>query len=505
MKRLTANNVTSIYEKLVNNAIRSFAKHKTEATYKYIKAAAKWAYGFNFIFFDGRLERIIHSLSDEVIFKKVLKQELDERFVLIDTCSEDNRGLHQQYLRAFEHVGATYLFITLRNDISPLKRTIEEISSYNKGSFWHYEGKEINPYKKAQILSDVIYKFSPKRLFLHLMPSDIISLMAVDSIVGATKYNINLTDHAFWLGASFVDYNIEFRGCGRTISLEKRGFQESQLINLPFYPIIQKNNIKDDLPQRKSEDIIVFTGGTPYKMMGKDSFFFKVLIEEILSLSPNVKVWVAGFDKGDELLDNIVRNMKNGDRVFNIGVRRDINHVFEQCDIYLGTYPVGGGLMTQYAAINGKPILSYADSTTPIVFNIESIVNQCSVAMKNFVSIDDFMDYARKLIFDTKYREQEGHNNMSAIMSKDKFNDYFDNAILKKKTLVTWKDEVVDYDIILKWFLDIENENLHSNFVELISVLRASALKTLWKYYAIVLPLFWKSAKKYSFDLRKLK
>ena len=41
MKRLTANNVTSIYEKLVNNAIRYFAKHKPEDKYKYIKTEEK--------------------------------------------------------------------------------------------------------------------------------------------------------------------------------------------------------------------------------------------------------------------------------------------------------------------------------------------------------------------------------------------------------------------------------------------------------------------------------
>ena len=36
-----------------------------------------------------------------------------------------------------------------------------------------------------------------------------------------------------------------------------------------------------------------------------------------------------------------------------------IDAVFENCDIYLGTYPICGGLMSQYAAMHAKPILAY--------------------------------------------------------------------------------------------------------------------------------------------------
>ena len=503
MKKFTAQDVESIYEQMVVKATKSFKKKRFFIAYRYIKAAAKWAYGFNFIFCDRRLENMIHSMGAEMIRKKCVNNNNEERFVLLDTCSEDNRGLHQQYLRAFEKLGISYLFITLRKDIAPLKRTIEEISSYSKGMAWHYDAAEGNPYKKADIISDVIYNYSPNRIFLHLMPSDIVSLMAIDAIAGPKKYNINLTDHAFWLGASFVDYNIEFRGCGRTISLEKRGFNGSQLINLPFYPIIQKNNINDLLPARENGDVIVFTGGAPYKMVGNDNYFFKIIIDGILSISHSVKVWVAGFNVGDKLLENILEGMKNRDRIINIGVRKDINNVFEHCDVYLGTYPMGGGLMSQYAAINGKPILSFSDSNTPVVFNVDSIVNQCSEAMHSFFNIDEFLNYARQLVFDKDFRELEGNHNKTAIMSEDKFNKSFQSALLDNTPIVTWKDEVIDYDKIIKSYLDFDNEGSHNNVVEIISVLKFSSLILLWKYLPIVIPVFWRLAKKYSFNLKQ--
>lgn len=504
MNEFSAKDIVKIYEKLVRKASASYAKNQVNITYKFIKASAKWAYGFNFIFSDIRLEKLIHSLGAEMIPKREVKHNVGERYVLLDTCSEDNRGLHQQYLRAFENAEASYLFITLRKDLDPLKKTIEDISSYNKGSFWHDESNESNPYTKAKIISDVIFDYAPNRVFLHIMPSDIISLMAIDSICGSTKYNINFTDHAFWLGSSFVDYNIEFRGCGRTISLEKRNFSESQLINLPFYPIIQNNNRKDELPPRANNDVVIFTGGAPYKMIGDNGFFFNTIIDRLLSLSPNIKVWVAGFDTSNSLFKDLTSEMKNADRVFNIGVRKDINHVFQECDIYLGTYPVGGGLMTQYAAINGKPILSYLDINSSVIFNMDGIVNQCAESMHSYVSIDDFLNYAQRLILDKEYRAREGNNNKNAIMSKEKFNSLFQKTILKKENILTWKEPKIDYEIIFEKYIEIENEGAHHNVVELVSVLKLSSLLLFWNHFPILLPVMWKSAKKYSFDLKKL-
>lgn len=68
-----------------------------------------------------------------------------------------------------------------------------------------------------------------------------------------------------------------------------------------------------------------------------------------------------------------IRNNGFQRRVFLLGSRRDIHAVFRACDIYMGTYPIGGGLMSQYAAVNGKPILAYASEECPSAF-VETVV-----------------------------------------------------------------------------------------------------------------------------------
>ena len=54
------------------------------------------------------------------------------------------------------------------------------------------------------------------------------------------RFQINLTDHAFWLGSTAFDYCIEFRNYGAGISLNERGIDFNKLILLPFYPYINK-------------------------------------------------------------------------------------------------------------------------------------------------------------------------------------------------------------------------------------------------------------------------
>ena len=70
-------------------------------------------------------------------------------------------------------------------------------------------------------------------------------------------------------------------------------------------------------------------------MFGENDVFFR-LMDKILDISENVVVLIAG--SGD--ISNMKRrilSMNNFDRVYLIGNRRDIDSVFDNVDIYLGT------------------------------------------------------------------------------------------------------------------------------------------------------------------------
>lgn len=56
----------------------------------------------------------------------------------------------------------------------------------------------------------------------------------------------------------------------------------------------------------------------------------------------------------------MIKKYQLGDRFYVLGFRNDIIELFRKVDVYIGTYPIGGGLMTQIAASNNLPVVQYA-------------------------------------------------------------------------------------------------------------------------------------------------
>jgi hypothetical protein len=132
------------------------------------------------------------------------------------------------------------------------------LEEYDKAATKIYTSDKYNYVNVASQIASDIKSFSPRNILLHLAPWDVVSLMAIANISGATKFNINLTDHAYWLGATFIDYNIEFRGYGEVLSLQKRGLKQSQLIRLPYYPIASKYTTFQGFPELPSDSVNFF-------------------------------------------------------------------------------------------------------------------------------------------------------------------------------------------------------------------------------------------------------
>jgi hypothetical protein len=494
MANITRNDVVAIYQKLIELSTKAFGKNKIDIACKYIKAAANWCYNFNFIYKSDELEELVKSIGEEYLETRTIKNDT-ERFVLIDTCGADDHGLHQQYLRSFIANKVPFLFITLRHDITPLNKTLKEINQSEYGKIW-YNRNCLKSIELSKEVSDTIYEFAPSRIFMHIMPFDIISLMAVNSIVGPIKYNINLTDHAFWLGVRFINYNIEFRSYGYKVSLEKRGFKASQLLCLPFYPIVQNDIETGKLPTRNTSDIIVFTGGSPNKMMGENDFFFTTILDGILDINDNIIVWIAGFPNKSSLLSKELSKMKNGDRVINIGIRNDINYVFKQCDLYLGTYPIAGGLMSQYAAINGKPLLCFSKYEAT---KMDGLVNHFSNTHKTYTDIKEFLKFANDLVCNKELRSEIGDCLKSSMMTKSKFDNLFLKVIMRRFDVFNWNLPTVDYEVFFSYYLNTEN-NYHFGMVNLLEELKWYSINVIGGCMLVSCVSAWRLIKKHIFN-----
>lgn len=477
---LSHQDVISIYDKLKLKAFSFYRKGNYLQSLKHIISASKWAYRFNFIYVDEELERLLKDIVNCTLSVVNVSRNTD-RFVLLETHGMDNRGLTQQYIRAFMSMGVEFLYVSVQCMRSKCPDILKELEAYDRAKVLLFDSKDLDDIKKSGRILSEIENYQPSRVFLHLMPWDVVSLMVTHAIKGAIKYNINLTDHAFWLGASFIDYNLEFRAYGKTVSLEKRNLQEDQLLYSPYYPILPKDKVSfQGFPEQAKDKLVLFTGGSFYKMFGKDDLFF-LIMDALLDLSENLILLVGG--GGDiRLMKNKLSQLKNKERVLLIGNRKDISEVFKSCDIYLDTYPIAGGLMEKYASFYGKPILAYSDRREQLIKEQECLLRSAGNGVCAYDDLDDFLRYADKLINDIVFRTNEGRKNMQLVPSVHKFNERFKLLLLKHFNDLEWKNISIDYEEIKNLYLNVENRYTNVAIKELLKVFRLNAFLCFPKY-----------------------
>ena len=434
-------------------AYRCYHQGHINRALKGLEAASIWAYNLNFVYTDADAEKLIKDIAENKIERKQIDNPIHNRCVLIDSFLLDNRGLSQQYLRAMmaNDMEILVVYTTAGGNIG--RDTLSEIKSYNKAKFLSFK-KGMDLIEEAQQINKSIEVFSPAHIFLHLTPWDVVALMACHSIKGPKTYQINLTDHAYWAGANFIDYNLEFRPYGYTVSLEKRGLKAEQLLALPYYPITPISSEFKGFPDLPPNVIKVLTGGALYKMLGKNDIFFHMM-ERILSVSPYVYILVAGFNPNRSFNEKVSK-IKGGDRVVQIGIRHDIDAVFDNCDIFLETYPTSGALMAQYAAIHAKPMIAYRDEN-----DMENAIEEVVYSEKDYRSytnLDAMTEYAEKLINDVDFRLTEGQKLHKNMINADHFNQSFFDIINNHHPISGWEKDNIDYEAFFNRYLELENQ-----------------------------------------------
>ena len=348
---------------------------------------------------------------------------------------------------------------------------LAEIKSYNKAQVVIVD-PALSLLEKIKFVYEKVLAFGPEKALLHLHPASVVAVTVWNALSHVERYQINLTDHAFWLGVGCIDFNLEFRDYGCTVSMQQRGISRDKLLLQPYYPITDCGDFMG-LPELDESNVLIFTGGTYYKMYGADNAFF-IMLKRLMDENPQTAVVLAGDGDADPI-NNFIKANGYEKRFFLIGNRTDINFIFQRCDIYLSTYPIAGGLMAQYAAVNAKPILSYSDDNLPCN-NVESILtfgdNNGEIT---FHQAAPFYEYASKLINDKTYREQVGHSYKQRVIDVKSFNELLYNNLFQK-TPVVFNMINIDYERFSKLYLEVENNYLFSYRMSLLLKYKYRAL-----------------------------
>ena len=400
---------------------------------------------FNLNYSNDGMESLLKAISNRII-KSVSSYHADSgRWVLYDDfCTSYVLGL--QWLEAMASSGNKILYLTTRDTSkeSRHKNILDRVAEYsNVETVVIPQGNEI---QMAQSVYDAIVGFNASKLVLHKYPTRSVSNLVLPSLPDSvTRYVINLSDQTFWYGTGSIDYCLEFRQFGASVSLQRRGLKKEQLLMVPFYPADDRNDFMGFPPECTRDRLVVFSGGDYYKTLDEKRTFWN-LVKRLLQTYPQVVFLFAtkNIPEGDAGIRRFISDNHFEGRFIYIRFRPDIYQVFAHCDIYMGTCPTSGSLMSQLAAINGKPILQYYSPGTP-----DDETEQALCINERFsISFDNeesFFEEADRLISDPSYRECQGRRLKEAMMQREQFNKLAVNTLMSNESGMTIEEYPVDY------------------------------------------------------------
>lgn len=434
--KLTESKVKYLYNKFLTKATGLFEKGCYSNCMTFLKAAGHTGYFFYLGYKDDKVESLLYKLSGKLKQTKEYSSTVTNRFVFYDSFSIDNGGLVQQYLTAVMYGGFDITYITERRNFLERKSAIRSLlDEYGKASVIVVPS-EYGNIEKAQFVYDSIIQTKTDKLLIHSGPSSVFANVAFYALpCSITRYKINLTDHTFWIGAGCFDYSFEFRPYGCSLSAHERGILDDKLLYLPFYPIMNRTHF-NGYPKEANDKVVLLSGGAYYKIYDESDTYFK-MTKSILDSCPNVVLLFAG--DGDKLkLQNKIAEYGMQDRFLLIGQRSDITEVFDHCDIYLNTYPFGGGLMSQYAAQLAKPIVNYF---TPETAKVEEFVCQRNQIELSDSTIENLTKRVKRLSESENARISLGREIQNCVITPDVFNETFKRCIQTGNNQIPYFDD----------------------------------------------------------------
>lgn len=458
-----------LYLKLVKQAEKAYTQKRYSMALMLIKASAWIQYVFSSIFHDKRVEDILKSISltlDRTSISDGYKPK-DDTFLIYDDFMLDNMGLSQQYIRALISTKCHVIYMTPQN-IHRINSCdiLNELKAASNVEIIQIK-KTADYYSDSQAILDRIISLSPCKVFLHLQPHSVEIITAMYALPeNLIKFQIDLTDHCYWLGAPCIDFDLVFRPYGAKMAKYFRNIPVEKIIYQPYYPIIKDYGDGTPLPEQLKGKIVVFAGSAYYKIESKDNRFQKFIIR-VLDNNPNVVFIFAGLGNV-KVWDLITKNKNYDGRFFLLGHRKDIANVISHSDICINTFPIGGGLVSQISAALSKPLLSLKDIDG--VGDIDEIICQQDCVDILCEDEDELYSKVRKCIEDEAHRKDFGIKVKKCLIDENAFNKRLQQIIMHPENYIIRVNDDLPF---------IEKQKRHTRIMQDMNLLGLSVVKIL--------------------------
>lgn len=395
-----------------------------------IDCYARCAEGLNSMMRDDYVENKILSISTK-LFPTTYVESMETVIVFYDQIGT-TKCLALQYLRGFIANGYEVVYVYENPLNEPQKELLEEVSRLCVRTEILSKHSNKEPIKVGSYIIEVIKSVRPKAIFTHSPSYGALCCSILCSISGIKKFRIVPGDHHFYIGYAGIDYFVEFRDYGINYAIDYRGLSVNQLFKLPYYPIIDEFIPFKGLPHISGQRVSLIMAGDAYKFCGSN-FIFE-LSDYILSKYEDVVIYHIG-PRFKELVSYISKGGYHS-RLIPLGYRNDFSACIRECDILIGSYPIGGGLVPQTAAFYSKPIVSLVDGNG---YSLREILgNNADSASISFENKELLFSYVDKLLEDLVFRKSEGIRMHKCLQTKEKFDSLLNEIIIHPELNLKW-------------------------------------------------------------------
>lgn len=423
-------------QKLKKTAENGLVNSKYEKALAALSAYCNIQYNINQIYTDKKAEDILLQISKQLISFPD-EYRADSNVVLFyDGFGLDLRGWAATFAKGIIDAGFKLIYMTCKSVAGTIPHIEKEVKA-GDGEIIYFDTK-ISYQKWIEDIDGAFKKYHPEVAFFYTTPYDVAATTVFDAYKDKVKrIQIDLTDHAFWIGTKAFDYITESREIGVSNAIYHRGIDKEKIRKMDCCLYINTDVDDTPLPFDIEKDKYIFSGGSLYKTLGDDELLFYKMVDHILTSHEDVKFLFAGCGDDSELKKIIDKYPK---RAFHINERSDFYRLFENCLFFLNTYPMFGGLMMRFAANAGKIPLTLKHGS-----DHEGILLDQESRGIEYDTYEEAIQEADRLIDDASYRKDKEKILEGAVVTQKDFADILRNLIENGKTGDSF-DEFLEID-----------------------------------------------------------
>lgn len=404
--------INQYLRKLLKIAEKYQRQNKNNCALMALSAYCKIHYIINQRYSDKAAEDLLLKISRELVSVPSIYNGKKDRVLFYDGFGLDLRGWAASFAKVLSGLGYNIVYVAPLHSKNNIPHIIREIEN-GKGIIEFIDIR--NSYEEhVKTLNVVFNNYRPGVAFFYTNPEDVCGAAVFDAYKGKVKrIQVDLTDHAFWIGVNAVDYCLESRDIGISNAIYHRGFSKKKIVQFDCCPYINRDIDPLPLPFDINREKYIFSGGALYKTLGDPNLYFYKIIDYILQNHSDMKFLYAG--GGDETeIAKILQ--KYPERMFHIQERSDFIRLIENSVFFLNTYPMFGGLMMRYSAMIGKVPLTLRHN-----LDHKGILKKQEELGIEFDTYDDIVVEADKLINDDIYRRGIEEGLKQAVVSEEEF------------------------------------------------------------------------------------